>query len=272
MAEQVREEDQKRIVQNRIRVEEVRETCPMINCLKFEIFMFAVSFVESDLTGNFGNIFLGSIYYYDISERRSFGSLDVYEIQTGGGMVILPGVFNDDDSDTANNNRVPTDFLSFPKRSDYIDIHGFGADFELVVHREYHNPSEDDNRNENDEECNSRETHNASYRRKTMHEIANDIHSRHDPCTPSMKNIEQRMRTFHGWRMTGEWTAEKVAQAGYFYTGYGDQAECYHCSFCVHEWDEAPIVMHVRWAPRCRFLRDTFSQDFIYDILFNRNN
>ncbi|XP_021365088.1 uncharacterized protein LOC110457934 isoform X2 [Mizuhopecten yessoensis] len=291
MSERVRSEEQARVVVTDIGndlVENIRQICFMMReYFKIKIFMFAACISDEELRGacGGGNRHIGNMYYYDIQENRQFGSLDVYEIQTGGGKLILPVGFQGDDSmHDISNSRFPLDFHSFPNRTDYINTHLLESDFQEVFQREYRNQEvieDEDDTQSNETESTPMHTggrRNAGYRRMTMAEVGDVIHSRHDPCTPSMKDIEQRMRTFHGWRLNGNWAADQMAQAGFFRTdmtfthisGTGNQAECFHCGFCVKEWDEDPLVTHVRWAPRCSFLRDTFPLDVIYGILFNR--
>ncbi|XP_021365095.1 uncharacterized protein LOC110457934 isoform X5 [Mizuhopecten yessoensis] len=295
MSERVRSEEQARVVVTDIGndlVENIRQICfRMREYFKIKIFMFAACISNEEFRGacGGGDRHIGNIYYYDFQENRQFGSLDVYEIQTGGGKLILPVGFQGDDSmHDISNSRFPSDFHSFPNRTDYINTHLLESDFQEFFQREYRNTgvikdvdaSNDEDASQDEDDTQSNETEstpmhtggrrNARYRRMAMAEVGDVIHSRHDPCTPRMKGITQRKRTFREWCLNGKWAAEQMVKAGFFYTGTGNQAECFHCGFCGYEWDEAPLMTHVRWAPRCRFLRDTFPLDVLYGILFNR--
>ncbi|XP_060070502.1 uncharacterized protein LOC132550452 [Ylistrum balloti] len=282
MAERITPEDQARVLEaESSSVECVRETCFMLReYLKLKIFMFAAACLQPNRYFNGDDLYLGSIYFSSSDGNLQFGSLDVYEIQTGGGKVILPGVsFHRDLSPQSISIRQfgPTSFHPFPNRTDYINIHQFQTTFQEVFRREYLNSEVDRDVTSNDARFNvvgstsmDRRTYNdARYRRMTMCELSAVVQSRLNPCSPDMKDIEQRLRSFIGLGLNAELSADQ-ARAGFFATGHGDQAECYHCGLRLYVWDETPIVMHVRWAPRCRYLRDNYSPDFINDILFNR--
>lgn len=50
---------------------------------------------------------------------------------------------------------------------------------------------------------------------------------------------------------------EKLAAAGFYYTGDSDKVKCFDCQVEICQWqsDDIPMVDHQRWSGRCRFVR-----------------
>lgn len=61
---------------------------------------------------------------------------------------------------------------------------------------------------------------------------------------------------------------ERLAEAGFYYTGLSDHVRCFHCGGGLRNWakDDDPWVQHAIWFPRCRFLINVKGQPFI-DIM-----
>ncbi|XP_024876349.1 baculoviral IAP repeat-containing protein 7-B-like isoform X1 [Temnothorax curvispinosus] len=51
---------------------------------------------------------------------------------------------------------------------------------------------------------------------------------------------------------------EKLAAAGFYYTGESDKVKCFECQIEICEWqvDDNPMADHQRWSGRCRFIRN----------------
>ncbi|XP_044005557.1 baculoviral IAP repeat-containing protein 7-like [Aphidius gifuensis] len=60
-------------------------------------------------------------------------------------------------------------------------------------------------------------------------------------------------------------TKEKLAEAGFFYTGIGDYVQCYHCGNGIKDWlpNEDPWEEHARYFKECYFVRVIKGQEFI---------
>ena len=50
---------------------------------------------------------------------------------------------------------------------------------------------------------------------------------------------------------------EKLAQAGFYYCGYGDNVRCFSCENGLHNWenDDDPWELHSRYYPKCKFVQ-----------------
>ncbi|XP_025994182.1 E3 ubiquitin-protein ligase XIAP [Solenopsis invicta] len=66
-----------------------------------------------------------------------------------------------------------------------------------------------------------------------------------------------RLESFKNWPCS--WVEpEKLAAAGFYYTGESDKVKCFECLIEICEWqeDDNPMVDHQRWSGRCRFIRN----------------
>ncbi|XP_005104133.1 uncharacterized protein LOC101860034 [Aplysia californica] len=74
-----------------------------------------------------------------------------------------------------------------------------------------------------------------------------------------------RLRSFESWPRGHHLTKEELADAGFYFAGYGDCARCYYCGGGLRNWEvnDNVWVEHARWFPKCAFLRQTKGQAFI---------
>lgn len=66
-----------------------------------------------------------------------------------------------------------------------------------------------------------------------------------------------RLQSFKDWPCS--WIKpEKLAAAGFYYTGESDKVRCFECHIEICEWqaDDNPMTDHQRWSGRCRFIRN----------------
>ncbi|KAK9298200.1 hypothetical protein QLX08_008365 [Tetragonisca angustula] len=65
-----------------------------------------------------------------------------------------------------------------------------------------------------------------------------------------------RLQSFENWPVSYI-EPEKLAAAGFYYTGDGDKVRCFECQVEIGQWVEGdiPMVDHQRWSARCRFIR-----------------
>lgn len=66
-----------------------------------------------------------------------------------------------------------------------------------------------------------------------------------------------RLESFKDWPCS--WIKpEKLATAGFYYTGESDKVKCFECQIEICEWqaDDNPMADHQRWSGRCRFIRN----------------
>ncbi|KAI4491236.1 hypothetical protein M0802_010332 [Mischocyttarus mexicanus] len=71
-----------------------------------------------------------------------------------------------------------------------------------------------------------------------------------------MNNEENRLRTFSSWPSHAPISAERMAKAGFYYTGVGLEVQCFLCGVKITEWNysDVAIVRHRNAAPDCPFV------------------
>ena len=71
-----------------------------------------------------------------------------------------------------------------------------------------------------------------------------------------MKFEWSRYLSFKTFPMDSAMTPMRLAQAGFFYTGQGQQVTCFCCSVTNGEWttEETAVEVHKRLSPNCRFI------------------
>ncbi|XP_058798919.1 baculoviral IAP repeat-containing protein 2-like isoform X2 [Phymastichus coffea] len=77
-----------------------------------------------------------------------------------------------------------------------------------------------------------------------------------------------RLQTFADWPTSMAQTKEQLADAGFFYTGTGDQTTCYHCGGGLKNWEpqDDPWVQHAKWFSTCFYVKLVKGQDFINNV------
>ncbi|XP_065346634.1 baculoviral IAP repeat-containing protein 7-A-like [Cloeon dipterum] len=77
------------------------------------------------------------------------------------------------------------------------------------------------------------------------------------PVNPGFATLKSRMDSFREfWPPSLGQKTEEMARAGFFYTGRGDRAICFHCNLGLKDWHlgDDPFDQHARWRPTCQFL------------------
>ena len=78
---------------------------------------------------------------------------------------------------------------------------------------------------------------------------------------PEFILCEDRIKTFKNWPKYLGATAQDLAEAGFVYSGCGDECFCYHCGVRAKNWrpwDNAKKE-HLEHSPQCRFIRTVYS-------------
>ncbi|KAM4571611.1 baculoviral IAP repeat-containing protein 7 [Fundulus diaphanus] len=85
---------------------------------------------------------------------------------------------------------------------------------------------------------------------------------------PEMEAEDSRLTTFHNWPSEALVQPDVLAQAGFFYTGHGDNVKCFFCDGGLRNWEpgDDPWHEHARWFPRCEFLIQSRGQEYISNI------
>ncbi|OAD59107.1 Apoptosis 2 inhibitor [Eufriesea mexicana] len=92
------------------------------------------------------------------------------------------------------------------------------------------------------------------------------------PKTPACRTYEKRLRTYNGWPKNIKQIPEILANAGFYYNGFGDHVRCFHCNGELRNWkitDDAWIE-HARWFPTCEFVNLVRGKEFIKQCINSR--
>ena len=71
-----------------------------------------------------------------------------------------------------------------------------------------------------------------------------------------MNQETNRLNTFTNWPSSAPVDPGRVAKAGFFYTGYGTEVECFSCGGKISNWNYGDQVMwrHRQIEPNCAFV------------------
>lgn len=93
-------------------------------------------------------------------------------------------------------------------------------------------------------------------------------HHHRGPVYPNYSTKESRVRTFKGWLKSMRQVPDELAEAGFFYTGKGDQTVCFSCGGGLKYWDQSddPWEQHAKWFSKCSFVSMVRGREFIKDV------
>lgn len=99
-------------------------------------------------------------------------------------------------------------------------------------------------------------------------EIQRELHInvlRTKPQNDDYNTFESRLCTFETWPKALAQTPGKLADAGFFYMGFGDAVECFSCGICFRDWEpqDDPWIEHAKASPRCNYVLMVKGEDFI---------
>lgn len=83
------------------------------------------------------------------------------------------------------------------------------------------------------------------------------IHKKRAPSFPDYITIESRLQSYETWpKELKRQNPNTLSEAGFFYTGRGDQTICFHCGGGLQNWEESddPWFEHARWFSKCNFI------------------
>ncbi|KAL3883186.1 hypothetical protein ACJMK2_029477 [Sinanodonta woodiana] len=83
--------------------------------------------------------------------------------------------------------------------------------------------------------------------------------------SPLYADLPVRLDTFIKWPLDIRQTPHKVAEAGFYYTGFQDVVRCFACDGGLKNWDDDddPWIEHARWFPQCAYVRHIKGEEFI---------
>ena len=95
-----------------------------------------------------------------------------------------------------------------------------------------------------------------------------------EPARKDMLHCEIREQTFidHNWSAHVNFTSpsfDKIAEAGFYYTGEADCVRCFWCSLGLNCWDpgDDPWREHARFSPRCPWLLRCRGRYFVPKVI-----
>lgn len=88
------------------------------------------------------------------------------------------------------------------------------------------------------------------------------------PSYPNYAVFENRLLTFSEWPTSMKQKPRDLADAGFFYTGKGDQTICFHCGGGLKNWEENddPWEQHALWFSKCNYLLLKKSPEFVKTV------
>ncbi|XP_069027497.1 E3 ubiquitin-protein ligase XIAP [Embiotoca jacksoni] len=76
--------------------------------------------------------------------------------------------------------------------------------------------------------------------------------------------MNNRLASFRDSRLAQQVSAERLARAGFYFTGHADRVRCFSCQKTVENWctGDTPVERHKEVSPSCRFLSCTHRTNF----------
>ncbi|XP_014825256.1 PREDICTED: E3 ubiquitin-protein ligase XIAP-like [Poecilia mexicana] len=76
-----------------------------------------------------------------------------------------------------------------------------------------------------------------------------------DGC-PDFSKFDNRFQSFRGSTLARQVPPERLARAGFYFTGDADRVQCFSCNQTVENWHsgDTPVQRHKEVSPSCRFL------------------
>lgn len=77
------------------------------------------------------------------------------------------------------------------------------------------------------------------------------------PVYPAFADKTKRFNTFKKWPVALKTRPRALCEAGFYYTGTGDETKCFQCGVgvCCWEDDDDPWICHARYSPKCVYVR-----------------
>ncbi|XP_049539589.1 death-associated inhibitor of apoptosis 1-like [Anopheles darlingi] len=85
------------------------------------------------------------------------------------------------------------------------------------------------------------------------------------PEYPEYALESERKRSLAEWPSAMPQKPQQLSDAGFFYTGRGDQVRCYYCGGGLMHWepDDDPWEQHAMWYSNCIYVRQMKDRSFI---------
>lgn len=94
------------------------------------------------------------------------------------------------------------------------------------------------------------------------------VHKIKSPVNEDKITLESRLATFDNWPKSLKQKPAELAEAGFYYTGVGDQTLCFYCGGGLKDWeeDDQPWEQHALWFSKCMFVILKKGVDFIEKV------
>lgn len=94
------------------------------------------------------------------------------------------------------------------------------------------------------------------------------IHRNRGAVHEDKTSLESRLATFENWPKSLKQKPVELAEAGFYYTGVGDQTLCFYCDGGLKDWeeDDEPWEQHALWFSKCTFLILKKGMDYIEKV------
>jgi hypothetical protein len=85
---------------------------------------------------------------------------------------------------------------------------------------------------------------------------------------PAYTLYQTRLESFKEWPATLSQQPADLAKAGFYYFGIKDMVKCFFCNGGLKNWDhnDDPFQDHVRWFPKCQFIRQLMGATYVEQI------
>ena len=85
---------------------------------------------------------------------------------------------------------------------------------------------------------------------------------------PAYTLLQTRLDSYKEWPATLSQQPADLAKAGFYYFGIKDMVKCFFCNGGLKNWDhnDDPFHDHVRWFPKCQFIRQLMGAEYVEKI------
>ena len=95
--------------------------------------------------------------------------------------------------------------------------------------------------------------------------LPSPLSSNNTPMFPAYQSLNVRISSYQGFPAHVKQTPRQLAQAGFFYRGFGDRCSCFWCGIGLQHWEagDDPWVEHAHRSHRCQYVIDCKGESFI---------
>ncbi|BBU37599.1 inhibitor of apoptosis protein 3 [Choristoneura diversana nucleopolyhedrovirus] len=89
------------------------------------------------------------------------------------------------------------------------------------------------------------------------------------PAHPRFASEASRLQTFKDWPRSLKQKPEKMAEAGFYYTGHSDKTKCFYCDGALKDWehDDEPWQQHALFFRRCAYVLLVKGHDYVQKVV-----